>query len=104
MQYTDFSRKQANVLYAAHKSGKIRLSKEAIKRIYGLADSMYINDDYRDAEFRDKCKAAVDAYFNGNEMELNFIASWIIDYTAPLVYDDEKDRYVAGKPTFEEVQ
>lgn len=94
MQYTNFSRKQANVLYAANKSGKIHLTKEAVKRIYGLADCMYISDDYRDGEFRDKCKAAIDAYFNGDEVELGFIVGWINDYTAPLVYDDEKDRYV----------
>lgn len=99
MQYANFTRKQANVLYMANKTGKVRLSKEAIKMIYNLADHRFC-DDADGADLRDTCKLAIDAYFKGDAEELESLAVRINRLTAPVVYDEESGRYTRGEPTF----
>lgn len=44
MEYTNFSRKQAGVLYAANKDRRIMMTRECVKQMYNLADTRYTDN------------------------------------------------------------
>ena len=62
--------KQANVVFACNKQGKIHVSKEVISAVYDLADVYYKKSFYNQAgTYVDKIVTAVQAIFN-NEYEI----------------------------------
>ena len=64
------TRKQANVVFACNKQGKIHVSKEVISAVYDLADVYYKKSVYNQAgTYVDKIVTAVQAIFN-NEYEI----------------------------------
>lgn len=68
MAYSNFTRKQAGVIYRAIKEGKITLSDAGIKMMYGRADA-YINHDVVLDDVESYLRYAVDGLFNGNVEE-----------------------------------
>ena len=63
------TRKQANVVFACNKQGKIHVSKEVISAVYDLAD-VYKKSFYNQAgTYVDKIVTAVQAIFN-NQYEI----------------------------------
>lgn len=64
------TRKQANVVFACNKQGKIHVSKEVISAVYDLADVYYKKNFYNQAgTYVDKIVTAVQAIFN-NQYEI----------------------------------
>lgn len=65
MAYSNFTRKQAGVIYRAIKEGKVTLSDAGIKMMYGQADA-HINHDVVLDDVESYLRHAVDSLFNGN--------------------------------------
>lgn len=65
MQYSNFTRRQAGVLYRAQKEGKLDVGAGFMSSIYSLAD-MYILADAVQGDVESYLRAAVDAVFQGD--------------------------------------
>ncbi len=63
--YSNFTRKQAGVLYRAFKEGKLEMTDAGVKMIYARADAYRINDS-REISVETCLRAAVDAVMGGN--------------------------------------
>lgn len=68
MAYSNFTRKQAGVLFRANKDGKIKMTDAGIKMVYARADAQ-INHDARLDSVERCLREAVDAIFAGNDEE-----------------------------------
>lgn len=90
MEYTNFSRKQAGVLYAANKDRRIMMTRECVKQMYNLADTRCTDN----TELRDCFVRAVDALFSDDLHEACWMITRANELTAPLVWNEEELRYM----------
>jgi len=65
MAYSNFSRKQAGVLFKNFKEGKLKMTDETVKMMYAQADA-YINHDVVLDDIEAKLRNAVDAVFQND--------------------------------------